>query len=1080
MKQPKRIFSSIVLLAVVFALPLQAGTTGRIAGTITDKTTGEPLIGANVVVLGTSLGGTTDVDGNYSILSVPPGIYNIQVTFIGFRKATIEDVRVFIDQTARVDMAIEAQAVEVNDIVIVAERKLVKPDVATSVAAVSDKEVEALPVSNVISAIGLQAGIRGGWAGSPGYAAQPSFYTDKYTRGNIGVNGPSIRGGSGDNVLYMVDGVTMRDPRNSEPTTSIALSAVKEISVERGGFNAEYGQVSSGLINVVTKEGSKHGYYGSVQAKMSPAAPKYWRGPGILDVNNPYSWALRPFFDPDVCWEGTNDGKWDPYTQSQYVSFEGWNSISKQLCSDNNPNNDLTPLGAQRAFEYVTRKKQVSDRPDYDIDAGFGGPVPIIGKKLGDLRFYTSYRSNDEVLLFPLSRPDYKSYDYSVQVNSDITPMMKLRFSALGGKQFTQRWSWDATGAYSYIHWPNDFIYSTAMASTSDLFGLYSDYNLSISDIGYRSYSLKFTHALSPKTYYEISLDNFRRDYFTRPIDFRDTSQTVEVLPGYYMSDFPLGYWPVATDDFILTRTMHASKARDNSVVGATTVKADFSSQVNFQNLVKFGIEFVSNDLNLDYGRKYGNDWDYHTLMHVYPNRAAAYIQDKLESQEFTLNIGMRLDYSDPKVNWWTVAPYDASFYSSNYSQTTIYPTEPAKAQWQLSPRLGIAHPITENSKLFFNYGHFRQLPQYESMFRVDRDNKNQVVSYGNPNLILAKTISYELGFDQVLFQDYLFQVAAYYNDISDQQDFTVYNSSADGFSYSMSTSNHYQDSRGVELTFRKSSGRWMTGFVNYTYQVNTGGHFGHAQLFDDIVAQNNFNQNTTYLYQDRPIPQPFARMNLNFFTPEDWGPKVFGHPILGGWGLNVTADWQAGYWTTWNTQGVPSIAYNVQSVDFFNTALRVDKYIAMGKLKAQLFVDISNVLDTRRLTNTADQDYMRSLHLPPSEAYSNIPGNDKVGDFREPTVEFQPMQYRKQVEGTTAPDDYRAIYYEGTTGRYWQVVASPGSPNGRKWTEVDKARIDKILSDKAYIDMPNQSTWWFLDPRRITFGVKLSFDFTD
>ena len=408
-------------------------------------------------------------------------------------------------------------------------------------------------------------------------------------------------------------------------------------------------------------------------------------------------------------------------------------------------------------------------------------------------------------------------------------------------------------------------------------------------------------------------------------------------------------------------------------------------------------------------------------------------MQDKLETDGFTLNVGLRLDYSDPKVDWWSLNSYDAAFFSANYKDTTTFSKERADAQWQLSPRLGIAHPISENSKLFFNYGHFRQLPQYESMFRVDRNNQRQLVSYGNPNLILAKTISYELGFDQVLYEDYLFQIAAYYNDISDQQDFTVYNSTVDGFSYSMSTSNNYQDSRGLELTFRKSRGRWVTGFINYTYQVNTTGHFGHAQLYDNIVQQKNFNEATTNLYQDRPIPQPFARLNLNFFTPDDWGPTVFGHPILGGWGLNVTADWQAGYWTTWNPLNVPSIAYNVQAVDFFNTTLRIDKYIELGKFKVQLFMDISNVFDTRRLTNTADQDYMRSLHLPKSDAYDNIPGDDKVGDYREPTVEFQPMQYRKVIEGTDRPNDYRAIYSEGNTGKYWQVVPDAQAPAGTK-----------------------------------------------
>ena len=91
--------------------------------TVIDKVSSEPMIGANVIVLGTSLGAISDFDGNYSILSVPPGTYNIQVSFMGYRKVTFSDVRVFIDQTTRVDVPLEPQAIEVNEIVVVAEKK---------------------------------------------------------------------------------------------------------------------------------------------------------------------------------------------------------------------------------------------------------------------------------------------------------------------------------------------------------------------------------------------------------------------------------------------------------------------------------------------------------------------------------------------------------------------------------------------------------------------------------------------------------------------------------------------------------------------------------------------------------------------------------------------------------------------------------------------------------------------------------------------------------------------------------------------------------------------------------------------
>jgi hypothetical protein len=134
-----------------------------------------------------------------------------------------------------------------------------------------------------------------------------------------------------------------------------------------------------------------------------------------------------------------------------------------------------------------------------------------------------------------------------------------------------------------------------------------------------------------------------------------------------------------------------------------------------------------------------------------------------------------------------------------------------------------------------------------------------------------------------------------------------------------------------------------------------------------------------------------------------------------------------------------------------------------------QFFVDMNNALNTRRLWNTGDQDYLSSLHLPKNPAYTNIPGNDKVGDYRKPGVEFQPMENGVDFN---KPGKSRVIYYDNASRRYFEYV-------NNQWSEVEKNRIDKILKDKAYIDMPNASTFWFLDPRKVFFGLRLSFDLT-
>ena len=135
----------VLLFCLILPLSLWSGTTGKIAGTIVDKATGDPLPGANIIVPGTTLGAAADFQGHYTILYVPPGVFDVEISMIGYTKVTVSDVRVLIDQTTRVDVDLAIEAVEGEAVTIVAERALIKKDVATSVVAISNQEVEDLP-----------------------------------------------------------------------------------------------------------------------------------------------------------------------------------------------------------------------------------------------------------------------------------------------------------------------------------------------------------------------------------------------------------------------------------------------------------------------------------------------------------------------------------------------------------------------------------------------------------------------------------------------------------------------------------------------------------------------------------------------------------------------------------------------------------------------------------------------------------------------------------------------------------------------------------------------------------------------
>ncbi len=1056
-----RILIVSILCSMLFIKILVAGTTGKIAGRIMEKDSGNPLPGVNVVVKGTYLGAATDVDGYYAILSVPPGIQSVEASMIGYATVTVNEVRVQIDQTAPVNIEMVSEVIEAASVVIIADRNLVKPDVSTSVSAVRPEEIEALPVTNINDVVSLQAGVEKGLV---------------------------VRGGGADELLFQVDGVTFRDPRNNQPISAIPLTSIQELSIERGGFNAEYGQVRSGIVNTVQKEGDVASYAGMMTARYSPPQQKHF-GISVFDPNSMWN---RPYLDPAVCWVGTANGSWDEYTQRQYPQFDGWDAISKGLLEDDDPNNDLSPAACKRYYEWTHRRRPITDEPDYDLDGSFSGPVPFIGKKLGNLRFLASYRVEREMLLIPLSRADYKDYVFSFKINSDISSKMKLMITSTMGKSYNvpinqnDQQFWNLTfGINGTNVWnPTDFMRTplqiAAVTNEQRPSRIFSNSWYSQSEVSHFTFAAKLTNFLSASTYYEASFEHVSRDYLTGPVRNRDLTRRYEITPGYFVDEAPYGYDPNPDADLAgMFFGGHSSTARDSSDIQSYVLKGDLTSQLNKQHLVKTGIEFSYYNLNLDYGLLNVYFGDVNWVKEKWnPYRLSMYAQDKIEALGFIANIGVRLDLSNPNTDWVNVDPFNKGYYSTSYSTDSTYAREKAKVDVAFSPRLGISHPITENSKLYFNYGHFKELPAYEEIFRLGRGSAGSMRNNGDPNLEQARTISYELGYDHVIATDYLIQLAAFYHDITSQQGFTQYLSDRKGIGYFAANNNNYRDIRGFELTLRKNYGTWIRGFANYTYMNVTQGAFGKQTIDEDPYRQRLIDQNTPLLYQQKPVPQPRANASLMFLTPTEFGPELLGIKPAADWSLNILAQWQAGAWFTYQKYVIAEEVNNVQTTDIFNFDLRLNKSFDFKALSVTLFMQVENAFNFKRMSgesfyNTFDfQYYMESLHLPENRAYDNIPGDDRAGDYRKPGVAYQPIEQSGNVNGIPAANiRYGVIYYDGPTKKYMYFPEGATIP-----VEVEKGRMQKILDDKAYIDMPNNTSFTFLNPRQFFYGITLTF----
>lgn len=1051
MKESRNKVLSIISIMLILSSICFAGTTGKIAGKVVDKDTGEPLFGVNVIIMGTNLGAATDFEGDFVILNIPPGVHNLKVSMISYSAQTLNNVRVKIDQTTPLSVQLSSNIIETDEVIVVAERNVIKQDVSTSVISVEPEEIQFLPVSSVNDVIELQAGVEDGLV---------------------------VRGGGADELLFQIDGITLRDPRNNQPISSVALTSIQEVSIEKGGFNAEYGQVRSGIVNIVSKEGSRSEYHGAVQVKYAPAQKKHF-GISVYDPNSMWN---RSYLDPAVAWTGTQNGVWDEYDQRQSPQFEGWNNISNALLSDNDPTNDLTPAGAKALWEWQHRRRAPKEA-DYIFDASFGGPVPVIGKDLGNLRFFGSFRYEKEMLLIPLSRDDYQEYFGSIKLTSNLSKGMKLMLSGNSGKSYNVAQNTNdaqfnnlSFGISGQQFWnSSDFMRTPlqiASITNEQRSGrIFTPSWYSHSEVNHISLAGKLSHFINSNSFYEVSVEYLNRQFETGPLAQRDLTQRYEIVPGYFVDEAPFGFdknpnTGIAEPGFFFGG--HSSTLRDSSSNTSFSMNANLTSQVTKEHLIKAGVQFSYYDLNLKYGevneffstRNYVDEvWN--------PYRFSAFVQDKIEMLGFVANLGVRMDLSNPNTVWDSVDPFNP-YFSSNPAASTDVETVDSKVDLTFSPRVGISHPITDVSKLYFNYGHFKQMPAYEEIYRIGRANSGQIQNYGDPNLIQAKTVSYELGYDHAIFEEYLIQLAAFYNDISDQQSYTQYVSNTVG--YFRTNSNSYADTRGLELTLKKTHGNWIRGFVNYTYQVNTSGAFGRRVVYEDRGEQKLYDQTTSNFYQDRPVPQPRANATITFFTPYDYG------MLLGDWSANLLANWRAGEYLTYNPKNVYGLENNVQVADFVNVDLKINKTFEFDFLKVMFFMEIRNLFNNKTLSGASFYDsfdqsfYFESLHLSSDEGYDNIAGDDRIGDYRKAGVDFQPIEQVGQI-GDLSPQDVnqRVIFYDKSTQKYMNVVDD-------NWVEVESSKMDKIKDDKAYIDMPNNSSFDFLNPRLFYFGINFSF----
>lgn len=244
MKKNKLFFVMFFLFSGV----LFSGTTGILEGKISDASTKEDLVSVIVQIVGTNMGTVTNTSGYYQISGVRAGMYDVKFTILGYKTIIMKNVTIYADLRSRLDVKMDQSAVELGAVEIFSQKPLIQKDQPSTAFSIGEVKLDKLPVTTFQEVLSLQPGVT--------------------LEGNV-------RGGKTNEVMYLVDGVPVQDYVGGGLGAELPKSSIGGMTIYTGGFEAEYGNAMSAIINVITKGGDNR-HRMSFRAEKDNIIPSKW------------------------------------------------------------------------------------------------------------------------------------------------------------------------------------------------------------------------------------------------------------------------------------------------------------------------------------------------------------------------------------------------------------------------------------------------------------------------------------------------------------------------------------------------------------------------------------------------------------------------------------------------------------------------------------------------------------------------------------------------------------------------------------------------------------------------------------
>ena len=1001
MKQTLRILVVAFLVSTVWSQ-----TTGKISGTVTGDD-GTPLVGANVVVLGTGSGASSDADGQFQIINVPAGSYTVKASYIGYASQEVTGVRVISGLSTPVDLSLSTSTIEGDVVQVTAEKPLIQVDETSSVNVVTGDQLENMPIRTLDGVL----------ATMPGVVVQ---------NGDV-----HIRGGRDNEVAYYLNGASTTNLGNRENLVYVPQEAVEELQVQVGGYDAEVSGANSGVVKRSLKTGTDtfSGSF-SLQTDGSGAGESALLGDGysyghqtvLASVSGPIMPGLKFFAaleqskeeDPYVKVANAFNFSGQMDEQPANASYIDMFDLSWQDGYTPGSDDEFTNLTGTVTYDAGPLRATLGTVNNFSTNNYGGGILSQLrwgGATIGALDADGLLVDSTGALTNPYTVPARYAYQEagSSLITGELTyalssnTILRAAVSSYSESRETmdnwfgsdwQKWH-DSTEVANYLNFPaiND---STPAWSP-------------------------FKSRFSEKSSYMVNGMSFSRPG-TRPASY---SKSAYAKTGFSASvQHVLGAHDIKAGFDYNQHTMRSYSA------SPTVMKYALDSETalnqyghngygSFDNIPAYewrtyidgyGYDHAGNEID---DRKFyigavpgvaNNDTTYLDGSKT-PTEMGFFIQDKMEFDDLVVNVGLRVDQLDPSET----APDRASeLYFYNVSKfvdpTTWKEVEPYT---EIQPRIGVSFPFTDRTNVYGYYGQFSQLVDLNSMYFTAMDYRNQMNTGGyyyiTPvgfGLEPVRTTQYEVGFKQAISNDAALKATFFYKNqkgLIQADRVEEYEGMLDG-AYNYVRNGDFATTKGLELSLGLRRTNGLAVDMNYTISQAEGTGSGRSSYLAALDRQSE----PPLMINPLDFNQAHSgSVNLDY--------RVNGtNSLLDGLGSNLLFTFNSGHAFTYVYRPIGGqVSAFDAGVDYmldtrsrqalepigssttpwvYNLDLKMDKRFDIGGYGLTLFARVENLLDRRNSLNvyqatgsSSDDGFIGNAVY--SESFISLYGQDPDGD---------------------------------------------------------------------------------------------------